>query len=164
MSNVDYDSLIPNNVGLASDRRLQRALERWHPNFIDWWKTMGPDGFQDLEVYLRTAIAVDPEGWARFGYVKMPEYRWGILLAPQDPDRKIAFGRHKGEPVWQEIPGEYRAMLRRLVVIQGDTEPASVEQQRFPGAYRPFPVRHAQRVSGQRRRRPAPVGNGVPAA
>ena len=66
MSNVDYDSLIPNNVGLASDRRLQRALERWHPNFIDWWKTMGPDGFQDLEVYLRTAIAVDPEGWARF--------------------------------------------------------------------------------------------------
>ena len=32
--------------------------------------------------------------------------------------------------MWQEVPGEYRADLRRLVVVQGDTEPASVEQQR----------------------------------
>ena len=24
-----------------------------------------------------------PPGWAKFGYVKMPEYRWGILLAPK---------------------------------------------------------------------------------
>jgi benzoyl-CoA 2,3-dioxygenase component B len=32
--------------------------------------------------------------------------------------------------VWQEVPGELRADLRRLVVVQGDTEPASVEQQR----------------------------------
>lgn len=133
MSNVDYDNLIPNNVDLASDRRLQKALEKWHPGYIDWWKEMGPDGFQDLEVYLRTAVSVDQEGWAKFGYVKMPEYRWGILLAPQEEDRKIGFGQHKGEPVWQEIPGEYRAMLRRLIVIQGDTEPASVEQQRYLG-------------------------------
>ena len=28
------------------------------------------------------------------------------------------------------MPGEYRADLRRLIVVQGDTEPASVEQQR----------------------------------
>ena len=34
-------------------------------------------------------------------------------------------------------PGEYRAMLRRLVVIQGDTEPASVEQQRHLGKTAP---------------------------
>src|SRR4029453_13900152 len=38
---------------------------------------------------------------------------------------------------WQEVPGEYRAMLRRLVVIQGDTEPASVEQQRHLGKTAP---------------------------
>jgi benzoyl-CoA 2,3-dioxygenase component B len=44
---------------------------------------------------------------------------------------------HKGEDAWQEVPGEYRAMLRRLVVIQGDTEPASVEQQRFLGKTAP---------------------------
>ena len=67
----------------------------------------------------------------------MPEYRWGILLAPKEEDRKIPFGRHYGEPVWQDIPGEYRAMLRRLVVIQGDTEPASVEQQRHLGKTAP---------------------------
>ena len=67
----------------------------------------------------------------------MPEYRWGILLAPQVEGRKIPFGAHKGEPAWQEVPGEYRAMLRRLIVIQGDTEPASVEQQRHLGKTAP---------------------------
>jgi len=135
--NVSYDTMIPNNVGLSSDKRVLKALERWHPGYIDWWKSMGPEGFQDSLVYLRTAIGVDPKGWAKFDYVKMPEYRWGILLAPQEEDRKIGFGEHKGEPAWQEVPGEYRAMLRRLVVIQGDTEPASVEQQRHLGATAP---------------------------
>jgi len=128
---VDYDTLIPNNVNLSSDRTLQRAMEEWYPNYINWWKSMGPQNYKNSEVYLRTAVGVDPEGWAKFGYVRMPEYRWGILLAPKEEGRKIAFGQHKGELAWQEIPGEYRAMLRRLIVIQGDTEPASVEQQRF---------------------------------
>ncbi|KYZ88065.1 benzoyl-CoA oxygenase subunit B [Alcanivorax sp. KX64203] len=134
---VNYDDLIPNNVNLSEDRRLRKALEAWHPGFIDWWKDMGPDGFQDTPVYLRTAVGVDPKGWAEFGYVNMPEYRWGILLAPAEEGRTIPFGKHKGEPVWQEVPGEYRAMLRRLVVIQGDTEPASVEQQRHLGKTAP---------------------------
>jgi benzoyl-CoA 2,3-dioxygenase component B len=135
--NVDYDGLIPNNVGLGSDVRVKRALEKWHPGYINWWNDMGPDGFQSSLVYLRTAISVDPKGWAKFDYVKMPDYRWGILLAPQQEGRKVNFGAHKGEPAWQEVPGEYRAMLRRLVVIQGDTEPASVEQQRHLGKTAP---------------------------
>ena len=134
---VNYNDSIPNNVDLASDRQLLRALESWHPNYIDWWKEMGPDGFQDAEVYLRTAVGVDPAGWAKFGYVKMPEYRWGILLAPKVEGRTIPAGRHKGEPAWQEVPGEYRALLRRLIVVQGDTEPASVEQQRYLGKTAP---------------------------
>jgi benzoyl-CoA 2,3-dioxygenase component B len=99
--------------------------------------TMGPEGFQTSEVYLRTAVSIDPKGWAKFDYVKMPEYRWGILLAPRMEGRQVNFGAHKGEPAWQEVPGEYRAMLRRLIVIQGDTEPASVEQQRFLGKTAP---------------------------
>ncbi len=135
--NVDYDGLIPNNVGLNEDLRVRKALETWHPGYIDWWKDMGPEGFQDALVYLRTAISVDPTGWAKFDYIKMPDYKWGILLAPAIPGRTIPFGKHKGEPVWQEVPGEYRAMLRRLLVIQGDTEPASVEQQRHLGATAP---------------------------
>jgi benzoyl-CoA 2,3-dioxygenase component B len=134
---VYYDGLIPNNVGLSADPRLRRALESWHPRSLDWWKTRGPDGFQASLVYLRTAVSVDPEGWAKFGFVRMPEYRWGILLAPRLADRRIGFGAHRGEPAWQEVPGEYRAMLRRLIVVQGDTEPASVEQQRHLGATAP---------------------------
>jgi benzoyl-CoA 2,3-dioxygenase component B len=63
----------------------------------------------------------------------MPEYRWGIFLTPRDAERKIAFGAHKGDAVWQEVPGEYRSTLRRIIVTQGDTEPASVEQQRHLG-------------------------------
>jgi benzoyl-CoA 2,3-epoxidase subunit B len=130
---VDYDGMIPNNVGLNADPRLRRALESWHPGYLDWWRDRGPEGFQERLVYLRTAVSVDPEGWAKFGFVRMPEYRWGILLAPAVEDRKIGFGAHQGEPAWQEVPGEYRAMLRRLIVVQGDTEPASVEQQRHLG-------------------------------
>ncbi len=134
---VDYTTKIPNNVNLAEDRAVLRALESWHPGYIDWWMDMGPQGFQQSLVYLRTAVSVDPKGWAKFDYVKMPEYRWGILLAPKEEDRKIPFGHHYGEPAWQDVPGEYRAMLRRLVVIQGDTEPASVEQQRHLGKTAP---------------------------
>ena len=134
---VDYSTKIPNNVGLTEDRQVLRALEGWHPGYLNWWRDMGPEGFQEALVYLRTAYAVDPRGWAKFDYVRMPDYRWGILLAPAEENRKVPFGQHFGEQAWQEIPGEYRAMLRRLVVIQGDTEPASVEQQRHLGKTAP---------------------------
>ena len=130
---IDYTSRIPNNVNLSDNRRLQRALEDWQPKFLDWWNDMGPAGFQAREVYLRTATSVDAQGWAHFDYVKMPDYRWGIFLAEPETDRRIGFGDHKGEAAWQEVPGEYRAVLRRLIVTQGDTEPASVEQQRLLG-------------------------------
>ena len=133
MSAVVNSERIPNNVDLGSDKKLQRALEAWQPRFIDWWKEMGPEGFQQDDVYLRTAISVDHEGWANFDYVKMPDYRWGIFLSDPVPDRKIGFGDYMGQPVWQQVPGEFRNVLRRLVVTQGDTEPASVEQQRLLG-------------------------------
>jgi len=125
---------IPNNVDLSSDRKLQRALEKWQPHYLDWWRSMGPSGFQDHhQIYLRTAISADSEGWAHFEHVKMPDYRWGIFLAEPEPDRKIGFGDFQGQPVWQEVPGEFRNPLRRLIVTQADTEPASVEQQRMLG-------------------------------
>ncbi|MGW2314336.1 benzoyl-CoA 2,3-epoxidase subunit BoxB [Actinomadura luteofluorescens] len=133
---ADYTEKIPNNVDLREDRRLQRALESWQPNFLSWWESMGPS-LPTREVYLRTAVDVGREGWAHFGHVAMKDYRWGIFLAERDGDRRIGFGAHKGEPAWQKVPGEYRADLRRLIVIQGDTEPASVEQQRNLGATAP---------------------------
>jgi len=137
MTTIDYTDKIPNNVNLAEDRTLQRALEHWQPSYIDWWQDMGPDGAQGFDVYLRTAISTTPDGWAHFGHVKMPDYRWGIFLAQAEQDRKINFGESKGEAAWQEVPGEHRANLRRIIVTQGDTEPASVEQQRHLGKTAP---------------------------
>ncbi len=133
---ADYSEKIPNNVDLHEDRRLQRALESWQPNFLNWWESMGPT-LPTQDVYLRTAVNVGREGWAHFGHVPMKDYRWGVFLAERDRDRNIAFGQHKGEPAWQKVPGEYRADIQRLIVIQGDTEPASVEQQRNLGATAP---------------------------
>jgi benzoyl-CoA 2,3-dioxygenase component B len=133
---IDYSERIPNNVDLAGDRRLQRALESWQPAFLNWWGEMGPV-LPNRDVYLRTAVAVGREGWANFDRVALPDYRWGIFLAERNPDRRIAFGQHKGEPAWQQVPGEHRSSLQRLIVVQGDTEPASVEQQRRLGLTAP---------------------------
>jgi benzoyl-CoA 2,3-dioxygenase component B len=130
---IDYTQRIPNNVSLSDDRRLQRALEAWQPHFLDWWTALGPEGYQAKDVYLRTATSVDAEGWATYGWCKMPDYRWGVFLAEPTPERTIGFGDHYGQPVWHEVPGEFRASLRRLIVTQGDTEPASVEQLRRLG-------------------------------
>ena len=134
---IDYNEKIPNNVNLSENKVLQRALEHWQPGFLSWWDDMGPEGSHDYDVYLRTAVSVEPDGWAQFGHVKMPDYRWGIFLAPEKEDTNINFGEHKGEKVWQDVPGEYRANLRRIIATQGDTEPASVEQQRHLGLTAP---------------------------
>src|SRR6201993_4771285 len=130
---MDLNERIPNNVNLSEDKRLQRALEKWLPNFLSWWHDMGPEGFQEKDVWLRTAVDVGSEGWAHFDYVKMPDYRWGIFLEPAQPDAKVGFGDNYGAPAYQEVPGEFRNALRRIIVTQGDTEPASVEQQRQLG-------------------------------
>jgi benzoyl-CoA 2,3-dioxygenase component B len=134
---IDYTTKIPNNVNLGDDKQLQRALEKWQPAFLNWWGEMGPEKYQDRDVYLRTATSVDAKGWATYGYVHMPDYRWGIFLADAVADRKIPFGDSYGLPAWQQVPGEFRADLRRLIVTQGDTEPASVEQQRLLGLSAP---------------------------
>ncbi len=130
---INYTDKIPNNIDLGRDRVLQRALEHWQPAYLNWWRDTGPTESHSFDVYLRTATSVEPDGWAQFGYVRMPDYRWGIFLQPRDEKREVNFGIHKGDPAWQEVPGEYRSTLRRVIVTQGDTEPASVEQQRMLG-------------------------------
>jgi benzoyl-CoA 2,3-epoxidase subunit B len=134
MNDVNRYAKIPNNVNLEGDRRLQRALEGWLPRYLEWWKDMGPVGpFQEKDIYLRTAVSVESDGWADFRYVKMPDYRWGIFVPPAEPGRKIGFGDVADQPVFDKVPGEFRNILRRIIVTQGDTEPASVEQQRALG-------------------------------
>src|SRR5207244_5279570 len=63
----------------------------------------------------------------------VPASRWGIFLADHVPDRKMGFRDNMAQPAWPVVPGEHRNTLRRLIVTQGDTEPASVEQQRLLG-------------------------------
>ncbi|MFT4975676.1 MAG: benzoyl-CoA 2,3-dioxygenase component B [Myxococcota bacterium] len=137
MSSINYQERIPNNVDLSSDRRLQRALEKWLPRYLGWWNDVGPQVFKTDEVYLRTAISTEKGGWANFDYVRMPEYRWGVFLSDREEGRTIAAGDHAGDPVWQEVPGEHRNTLKRIIVTQADTEPASVEQQRWLAATAP---------------------------
>lgn len=132
---VDLEAKIPNNVGLKDDPVIRRALESWQPAYLEWWRDMGPSDFKQDDIYLRTAVGVGRGGWANFGHVKMPDYRWGIFLAEPETEgeRKIKFGDAMNQPVWMQIPGELRARARRLIVTQADTEPASVEQQRLLG-------------------------------
>src|SRR4030095_8190946 len=147
MSTVDLASKIPNNVDLANDPVIRRALESWQPQFLEWWRDMGPSDFEKDDIYLRTAIGVGKGGWATCGHVLVPDYRWGIFLADPEAERTtIKFGDVVGQPVWQQIPGELRNRARRLMVTQADTAPASVEQQRLLGhtsrAYRGTPKPH----------------------
>ena len=164
ISNVDYSTKIPNNVGLTEDRAVLKALESWHPGFIDWWKDMGPDGFQEALVYLRTAVSVDPKGWAKFDYVQDAGIPLGHAAGaggrgPQDSVRPasrragLAGGagripRHAAPP--DRDPGRHRAGLGRAA--------APSRQDRA------LALRHAQRVPGQCRGGPPPVGDGLSAA
>ena len=135
---VDLNSKIPNNVGLADDPKLRRALEKWLPLYLEWWNDMGPTDFADKPVYLRTAISVDSSGWAHYDHVRMPDYRWCIFLNPRkDGESIVRCGDDAGKPAWQTVPGEHRNALRRIIVTQADTEPASVEQQRLLGKCAP---------------------------
>jgi benzoyl-CoA 2,3-dioxygenase component B len=134
---VDFDCQIPNNVGLRNDIAVHASMAAWHGFYLDWWRSMGPEGFDDALVYLRTTVGLNADGWAKFDYVRMAAYRWAVLLAPAVPGRRIAFGAHKDEPAWQTAPRDYRGILLRLLTIQGDAEPASVEQQRHLGKTAP---------------------------
>src|SRR5262249_23723486 len=70
VSVIDYSERIPNNVGLAPDRKLQRALESWQPAFRHWWAALGPS-LPTRDVYLRTAVAIGRDGWASWARVPM---------------------------------------------------------------------------------------------
>ena len=103
---IDYSAAHPQQRRPLQRPPLQRALENWQPRFLDWWKDMGPDGTPDNDVYLRTAISVDANGWANFGYVKMPDYRWGIFLADAEPTGRSPSATTRASPSWQDVPGE----------------------------------------------------------
>ena len=162
---INYSERIPNNVDLVRRPTLCSARSRrGSRSYLDWWREMGPEGFQDDDVYLRTATSVDAEGWATLRLREDARLPLGHLPRRRRcPTARIGFGDHMGEPVWQQVPGEHRNMLRRLIVTQGDTEPASVEQQRILGKTCPSALRSAQPLPGERRGGAASLGDGLPA-
>ncbi len=88
----------------------------------------------------------------------MPDYRWGIFLRRGRADRTIRFGDDMGEPAWQRCRASSATMLRRLVVTQGDTEPAQRRAAAPASADGAVALRPAQPVPGQRRGGPPPAG------
>ena len=130
ISAVDLAGPIPNNVGLAEKPGLAKWLGWFSAEFRKWWFDCGPAGIRDNEVYLRTPVGVDAGGWAQYGFVPLSQYRWGVFQAPATPGRVALFGNMAGRPVWQTLPEEHRAYVRKLLITQGDTEPGSVEQSR----------------------------------
>ena len=104
--NVSYDTQIPNNVGLSSDRRVLKGLENWHPDFLNWWRDMGPNGFQDMPVYLRTAVSVEREGWL----IGLEQRADALVAAPRRDEKaraqatsvRNAGGRRLGLPSFDD--------------------------------------------------------------
>ena len=165
MSIVDIDAKIPNNVDLAGDRRLQRALESWQPKFIEWWKTARA---RRLPGQRRCTCARRSPSARKAGPTsttcEMPDYRWGIFLAEpragshdrvRRPHGRAGVAGGAGRVPLRAAPPARRAGRHRAGV--GRAAAAAVPD-------RAEPVRPAQPVPGQRRGGPAPVGDGVPAA
>ena len=160
MPEADYQEKIPNNVDLHEDRRLQRALESWQPNFLAWWSRWARRSTED--VYLRTAVNEEGRAGRNSGTWPCATTAGASSCAERDENRRIGFGQHMGGPVAagaRRVPGRAAAADRD----QGDTEPAMWSSSEA-GRHRAQPVRPAQPVPGQRGGGPSPVGDGLPAA
>ncbi len=134
---VDLACAIPNNVGLADKPQLLALLQSFDRQYRDWWAATGPLATRAASVYLRTPIGVNAEGWASYAQRPLSEYRWGVFQTPARADKRVLFGARAGQPVWQDVPDEHRPYLMHHLVIQGDTEPGSVEQARRLAAIAP---------------------------
>ena len=158
---------IPNNVNLAErPARCSARSSTGSRTSSTGGSEMGPGGLAGATTSTcAPPIGVEPDGWAHFDYVKMPDYRWGIFLAPAGcRTRRSTSASTRASRRGRTCPASIARTCAGIIVTQGDTEPASVEQQRHLGCTAPVAVRPAQPVPGQRRGRPPPVGDGVPAA
>ncbi len=131
---IDYTDKIPNNVDLGRDRVLQRALEHWQPAFLELVERHGPEREpRATKSICARRSAWNPTAGRNSATCECRNTAGEFSCQPRDPNRQVNFGARKGEPAWQDVPGEYRSALRRIIVTQGDTEPASVEQQKMLG-------------------------------
>jgi len=90
-------------------------------------------------------LFVDPAAGPKFVTSKCRNIA-GHLVWRAGSEPRRSFGENFGKPAWQAVPGEHRATLRRLIVIPGDTEPASVSSSAISAdrphatSAQPFPV------------------------
>ncbi len=164
MSTIDYSERIPNNVDLGSNRTLQRALEQWQPDFLNWWKDMGPTDFQAADVYLRTAISVDREGLGQLRPRQDARLPLGHLPRRRGTRPARRLRRRHGQA---GLAAGARRVPQRAAPPDRHPRRHRAGLGRAAAAARPhraLAVRPAQPVPGQRRGRPPPVGDGLPAA
>jgi len=134
---IDYSEKIPNNVDLPATGSCSARWSPGSPTFLNWWKTMGPA----LPHRGTSTCAPRSTSAGRAGHTSgtwpWRKYRWGVFLAERNRDRKIAFGEQKGERSGSRCRASTAPTCKRLIVNPGDTEPASVEQQRRLGETAP---------------------------
>ncbi len=163
MSTVDLEAKIPNNVGLRDNKRLLRALEKWQPAFLEWWKEMGPVGLQ------RERHLPPHGGWRGSGWLGALRLREDARLPlghlprragrrPQDPLRR-SLGRVGVERCPGGAPQSTAASDRDAGRHRAGVGRAAAHAR----PHRTLAPRHAQPVPGERGGRPPPVGDGLPA-
>jgi hypothetical protein len=107
MSTVDLGAKIPNNVDLRDDKRCSARSRSGSRSSSTGGRRWAPRASRQDDVYLRTAVSVG----RRLGALRLREdarLPLGHLPRRRSPTRSIGFGDHIGQPVWQEVPGEYR--------------------------------------------------------
>ena len=90
-------SAYPNNVDLADRPQLTARAGTMAAGVSELVERNRSGRYGSrLRSLLRTAISVDRDGWANFGYVRMPEYRWGIFLTPRRRRTEDSLWRPQG--------------------------------------------------------------------
>lgn len=121
--------MIPNNIDLSANPRLERRLVQHQQRFRQWWDRSGPLEYRDVPFYLRCPTGLTDRNWAEFKYVRPDEYQWGLFWT-KGAGAAIGFGAARGEPLWRTVPAAYRGYLLEHIRMQADAEPGSVEQSR----------------------------------
>ena len=123
--------VLPNNIGLDERTPLARRLASYETKFHKWWRERGPAEFLDRVMRLRAPTgAVRGTAWTAYTMLRPDQYRWGLFTVPTHQDH-IAFGEHRGQKVWNEVPSEYRTLVLQHICVQADVENAAIEQSRM---------------------------------
>ena len=165
MSSIDYSEKIPNNVNLGEDRTLQRALEQWQPNFLSWWDDMGPEGSTELRRLPAHRGQRRPAGLGPVRPREDARLPLGHLPQPgQTPTARSTSATTRARRPGRTCPASTAPTCAASSSRRATPSRPRSSSSATSGLTAPSHVRPAQPVPGQRRGRPPPVGDGLPAA